>query len=210
MMDRYLRWTYGHCSRVLVPSQATKRLLAGAVLDSDRIRVWPRGVDSTAFTPARRSRALRESWHVDDRRPALLHVGRLAREKGLDLLPEIHDTLHAMGAEHRFIFAGDGPYADVLRERMPDAVFTGVLPQRVLASVIASADVLVFPSRTDTAGNIVLEAQASGLPVVVSDAGGPQENIVAGVTGLVCLQCYGEVMTATALHPTLRRVVMPN
>jgi glycosyltransferase involved in cell wall biosynthesis len=129
---------------------------------------------------------LREAWHVSNRRPALLYVGRVSREKGLLLLPAVADRLHALGIEHRFVIVGDGPLLPTLRARMPDAVFTGALSRSDVADAFASADLFVFPSRTDTAGNVVLEAQASGLPVVVSGTGGPRENMVADQTGCVC------------------------
>jgi hypothetical protein len=93
---------------------------------------------------------------------------------------------HRLGIQHRIIIAGDGPLLATLRELLPDAVFTGALPRERVAEVFASADCFVFPSATDTAGNVVLEAQASGLPVVVSGSGGPRENMVTGRTGVVC------------------------
>jgi glycosyltransferase involved in cell wall biosynthesis len=186
LMREYMRWPYGKCARVLVPSEHTRQLLIEARADPSRIEVWPRGVDTMLFNPARRSRALREAWHVSDRRPALVYVGRVSREKGLDLLPAIRDRLHAWGFEHRFVIVGTGPLLPTLRDRLPDALFTGVLNREAVAQAFASGDLFVFPSATDTAGNVVLEAQASGLPVVVSGSGGPRENMVAGVTGTVC------------------------
>jgi glycosyltransferase involved in cell wall biosynthesis len=186
LMREYMRWPYGRCARVLAPSHHTRELLNAALTNPGRVEVWPRGVDTVLFSPARRSRALRDRWHVGDTRPALLFVGRLSREKGLALLAPLRDRLHAMGVEHRFVFAGSGPMAAELQRLFPEAVFTGVLPREDIAVVFASADVFVFPSRTDTAGNVVLEAQASGLPVIVSGDGGPRENMVANTTGLVC------------------------
>lgn len=186
LMQEYMRWPYGRCARVLVPSENTRQLLISAKSNPERIDVWPRGVDTTLFSPARRSSALREKWHVSDRRPALIYVGRVSREKGLLHLPAICDRLYKMGIEHRCIVVGDGPLLPTLRAALPDAVFTGALSRQAVAEAFASADCFVFPSTTDTAGNVVLEAQASGLPVVVSGTGGPRENMVAGVTGRVC------------------------
>ena len=186
LMREYMRWPYGRCMRVLVPSDHTRQLLIAAKSDPNRIDVWPRGVDTTLFSPARRSPVLREKWHVSDRRPALLYVGRVSREKGLLQLPAISDRLHKLGVEHRCIVVGDGPLLSTLRTTLPDAVFTGALSRQAVAEAFASADCFVFPSTTDTAGNVVLEAQASGLPVVVSGTGGPRENMVAGQTGTVC------------------------
>jgi glycosyltransferase involved in cell wall biosynthesis len=186
LMREYMRWPYGKCARVLVPSEATKQTLVGAKGNPAKMAIWTRGVDTDLFSPAKRSPRLRDEWHVSDRRPALLFVGRVSREKGLDLLAPISRRLHAMGLEHRWIIAGQGPMSAELRAALPDAVFTGVLSRPAVAEAFASADLFVFPSRTDTAGNVVLEAQASGLPVVVSDVGGPKENMVDGRTGTVC------------------------
>ena len=181
-----MRSPYRQCARVLAPSEHTRQLLISAKSNPDRIDVWPRGVDTTLFSPARRSRPLREKWHVSDRRPALLYVGRVSREKGLLLLPAISDRLRKLGIEHRCIVVGDGPLLPTLRDALPEAVFTGALSRQAVAEAFASADCFVFPSTTDTAGNVVLEAQASGLPVIVSGSGGPRENMVAGQTGTVC------------------------
>ncbi len=185
LMREYLRWPYGKCARVLVPSESTRALLISAKTDARRLVVWSRGVDTTLFTPGRRSWRLRERWHVSERRPALVYVGRVSREKGLDVLPSVQHALHRLGLEHRFVIVGDGPMLKELRTRM-DACFEGVLSREGVADVLASADLFVFPSRTDTAGNVVLEAQASGLPVVVSAAGGPRENMLPDRSGVVC------------------------
>jgi glycosyltransferase involved in cell wall biosynthesis len=185
-MREYMRWPYGKCVRILAPSAHTRRLLIEAKTDPARIDVWPRGVDTALFDPARRSQTLRDSWHVSSRRPALLYVGRVSKEKQLLLLPAVQNRLHALGVEHRFVIVGGGPLLAELRPLMPEAVFTGPLSRQAVAEAFASSDLFVFPSRTDTAGNVVLEAQASGLPVVISGAGGPRENMIAGVTGAVC------------------------
>lgn len=186
LMRAYLRWPYARCARVLVPSEHTRYLLLEASADPATLDVWPRGVDATLFTPARRSPALRAAWQVSARQPALLYVGRISREKGLLLLPAVADRLRRLGVAHRFVFVGDGPLLPELRAAMPEALFTGTLSREQVASAFASADLFVFPSQTDTAGNVVLEAQASGLPLVVTGTGGPRENMIADRTGRVC------------------------
>ncbi|MGE3176714.1 MAG: glycosyltransferase family 4 protein [Vicinamibacterales bacterium] len=186
VMRDYMRWPYGRCARVLVPSDATRRTLQDGGLDDDRIRIWQRGVSTDRFRPDLRSVELRADWGVSDRRRALLYVGRLSREKGLDVLPALADRLHRSGIDHRWIVVGDGPMRPALESRSHDAIFTGTLGRDDVAVAMASADVFVFPSETDTAGNVVLEAQASGLPVLVTDKGGPRENMVDGETGFVC------------------------
>jgi glycosyltransferase involved in cell wall biosynthesis len=185
-MRHYMRWLYGHCTRVLVPSEATLRLVAASGLPASRLGLWRRGVDPQVFTPARRSAALRAEWRARDDRPVLLYVGRLSREKGVDRLPELHERLRRLGIDHRLVIVGDGPLRAEVAAACPGAVCPGTLGRDRLAEVYASADLFVFPSATDTAGNVVLEAQASGLPVVVSDRGGPREYMRPDVTGVVC------------------------
>ena len=186
VMDRYMRWIYEGCETVFVPSHDTRGRLQARRWPADRLALWRRGVDTTVFAPERRSRSLREAWGVSDTRPAILYAGRVSREKGLDVLPSLQSSLSRAGVGHRLIVVGDGPMSGELRERCPDAVFTGTLTHDDVAVAMASADVMVFPSQTDTAGNVVLEAQSCGLPVLVSDAGGPQENMTHGQTGFVC------------------------
>ena len=202
LMREFMRWPYGRCNRVLVPSEATRRLLIGAKGDPQRMLVWSRGVDTNDFSPAHRCERLRAGWGVSDRRPAILYVGRVSAEKGLHLLPAIQAALDELRLPHRFVIAGTGPMVGELRSTLREAVFTGVLDRAEVARAFASADVFVFPSRTDTAGNVVLEAQASGLPVLVADAGGPKENMLSGRTGFIV---SGDASSwAQALVPLLR------
>jgi glycosyltransferase involved in cell wall biosynthesis len=202
-MRHYLRWHYGRCQRILVPSDATRVLLARAHGDADRMCIWRRGVDADHFTPARRSDTLRQAWRVSADRPAVLYVGRVSREKGLNLLPDVQRALRELGIAHRFIIAGDGPMRLELSARLSDAVFTGTLGRDEVADAFASADLFVFPSRTDTAANVVLEAQASGLPVLVTDEGGPKENILDGSSGRI-IGARDTSAWAAALTPLLR------
>jgi glycosyltransferase involved in cell wall biosynthesis len=203
-LGHFMRWPYGRCARVLAPSDATRQLLMQTDGDGSRIGIWRRGVDCSCFHPGRRSDALRRRWGVSDQRPALLYVGRVSREKGLDLLPRIERGLHRLGLPHRFVIVGQGPMREELEALMPDAVFTGVLDREGVADACASSDAFVFPSRTDTAGNVVLEAQACGLPVLVTNAGGPQENVLDGVSGHV-LRDMDAMSWASRLAPLLRR-----
>lgn len=203
LMREYMRWPYGRCARVLVPSEDTRQLLIGARGDPRRMDVWPRGVDGAQFTPARRSEALRRDWRVSRSRPAVIYVGRVSKEKGLDVLPPLQSVLQSLGLTHRLIVVGDGPLLSELRTTLSGAVFTGTLNREEVATAFASADVFLFPSRTDTAGNVVLEAQASGLPTLVSDAGGPRENIIDGETGRI-VSGAGAAPWAIALADLLR------
>ena len=186
LMQAYMRWPYGRCERVFAPSEATRDMLIRAKINPTNIDIWRRGVSSTQFDPAKRSSALRQQWDVSSKRPALLYVGRLSREKGLDMLGPFSRFLGYAGVAHRLVLVGDGPMRTELQAACPDAVFTGTLSPDDVATAMASADLFVFPSQTDTAGNVVLEAQASGLPVLVSRTGGPCENLRLGESGFAC------------------------
>ncbi len=185
-LDRYMRWFYRPCASLLAPSESTAGDLARRGYPAERLGVWPRGVDCDRFSPARRSETLRRAWRVDERRPAIIYAGRLSAEKGLRAAGAFQRALHRHAVDHRFIFVGDGPLRSELGTLMPDAVFTGTLSHDEVAAAMASADLFYFPSATDTFGNVVLEAQASGLPVLVSDRGGPCQQMRPGVTGEVC------------------------
>jgi glycosyltransferase involved in cell wall biosynthesis len=186
LMRAYMRWPYGQCERVFAPSEATRDLMIRAKIDPSKIDIWRRGVSTTRFDPGKRSAALRARWGVSDTRPALLYAGRLSREKGLGMIEPLSRFLDYAGVAHRLVLIGDGPMRGELEARCPHATFTGTLTPDEVAVAMASADLFVFPSLTDTAGNVVLEAQASGLPVLVSQTGGPRENIRPGQTGFAC------------------------
>ncbi|MPY87427.1 MAG: glycosyltransferase [Luteitalea sp.] len=200
LMREYQRWPYGKCEQVLAPSEATRALLVAAHMRPEKIRIWTRGVDTERFAPTRRSAAMREAWGVTDERPVLLYAGRLSAEKGLDVVPAVTRALRAARINHQFVFVGDGPMRQALQAACPDAVFTAALPHEQVASAMASADMFVFPSRTDTLGNVVLEAQASGLPVLVSNEGGPRENMIADETGFVCAAERPTDLISRAVH----------
>ncbi len=186
LMQEYMRWPYGKCRQILAPSESTRQMLIESKIDPAKLRLWSRGVSTTRFDPARRSEGLRADWGVSQLRPAVLYVGRLSVEKGLREVAAIRRSLEARRIAHRFVFVGDGPMRHELERLVPDAVFTGTQTPDEVAVAMASSDLFVFPSRTDTAGNVVLEAQASGLPVLVTDEGGPRENMLDKRTGVVC------------------------
>jgi len=185
-LETYMRWLYSPCQTVLVPSAATRTRLESGGYPAEQLQVWSRGVETSCFQPAARSAALRESWGAGDRRPAILYAGRLSSEKGLALMGPIQNALLRKRVAHKLVFVGDGPMRPALQAMCPDAVFLGNLSAAGVAQAMASADAFVFPSATDSLGNVVLEAQACGLPVLVTDQGGPQEHMRHGSTGWVC------------------------
>jgi glycosyltransferase involved in cell wall biosynthesis len=182
----YIIWFYDQLDEVLIPSRSTRDQLLARGLSPEKARPLPRWVDTEVFSPELRDCSLWAAYGADQG-VKLLYAGRVSREKNLELLADAFIELQASGSSAWLVVAGDGPYREEMQRRLRQhkAIFTGFLSQADLARIYASADVLVFPSTTDTFGNVVLEAQASGLPVVVTDAGGPRELMVPGETGLV-------------------------
>jgi glycosyltransferase involved in cell wall biosynthesis/predicted metal-dependent phosphoesterase TrpH len=171
---------YGSCDVVLSPSEATDGRLEQLGIAADRISRWDRGVDLTRFDPALRAPgALPGEINV-------LYAGRLTHEKGIDLLADAFLAARARDPRLHLVLAGGGPEEARLRGRLGGAAtFLGWLAGDELARAYASADVFLFPSRTDTFGQVILEAQASGLPVVAVNQGGPASLVVPGETGLL-------------------------
>ncbi|WP_320172488.1 glycosyltransferase [Maridesulfovibrio sp.] len=186
MAWKFMIWFYNQLETVFVPSEATGDELAEKGVERHKIKVYPRGVDINRFTPEKRNGFYSGRFKVKEA-VKLLYVGRVSQEKNLDVLTEAFRTISPMRPELHLVVVGDGPYQAEMRERLAGypVTFTGYLEGEELAQCYASSDVFVFPSATDTFGNVVLEAQASGLPVIVTDFGGPCENLIEDKTGLI-------------------------
>ena len=181
-----MRWFYRQMDMVAAPTPTIRDELIARGCLPHKVRVVGRGVDTERFHPRHRNPALR-NHHAHQARGVLLYVGRLSEEKNLPLLVDAYTRLAGTRRDMALWVVGDGPYRARMETQLAGLPvhFFGVLQGAALSEVFASADVFVFPSETDTLGNVVLEAQASGLPVIVSDVGGPKDCIRDGVTGLV-------------------------
>jgi phosphatidylinositol alpha 1,6-mannosyltransferase len=171
LLKAYLRHAYGQCREVYVPSQSMIDALKADGM-RDNFKLWPRGVDTEQFHPDRRSGEWRAKHGFGAGEFVIAFVSRLVREKQLDTLVATLQRMKALGIAHRALIVGDGPERAAIEGQMPDAVFTGFLTGDELAQAYASADAFVFPSETETFGNVTLEAMASGLPCVCADATG--------------------------------------
>lgn len=186
-LTRYLRWFHNRSSLTLVPSASQRQELTRRHFE--RLELLARGVDSQLFSPSRRQMSLRQSWGLRENDIALLHVGRLAPEKNLGALKRCLDALQARYPARRFklIVVGDGQKRAALEASLPEAVFCGVQCAEALANHYASADVFLFPSLSETFGNVVLEAQASGLGVVAYDEAAAGQHIRHGYNGVLAM-----------------------
>jgi glycosyltransferase involved in cell wall biosynthesis len=181
----YMHWFYGQLDTVFVNSEEYRQSWIKRGFDPAKLKILPRGLDTELFHPARRDSAFFEKFGASNGEVRLLYVGRISREKDLDLLAGAYRRLRKEGLPVQLFVVGHGPYSEALAKSLPEAFFTGYLTGTELATAYASADIFVFPSTTDTFGNVILEAQASGLPVVVSDSGGPKELVADKANGLI-------------------------
>jgi glycosyltransferase involved in cell wall biosynthesis/predicted metal-dependent phosphoesterase TrpH len=181
----YMHWFYGQLDTVFVNSEEYRQSWIKRGFDSTKLKILPRGLDTDLFHPDRRDSAFFERFGACNGEVRLLYVGRVSREKDLDLLAAAYRRLRDEGLPVQLFVVGHGPYSEAFAKSLPEAHFTGYLKGAELATAYASADIFVFPSTTDTFGNVILEAQASGLPVVVSDSGGPKELVEENRNGLI-------------------------
>lgn len=197
---KFMTWFYNQMQVIYAPSEATRQELIDRGIDPGKITTYPRGVDVERFHPAKRNGFFTKFNMQSDTK--LIYVGRVSREKGLDTLAEAYRRLWRMRPGVSLVVVGDGPYLEEMKRvlRGTPAVFTGPLHGEDLSAAYASSDVFVFPSATDTFGNVVLEAQASGLPCIVTDQGGPCENIDPDETGLVIPAADPDALIRAALH----------
>jgi glycosyltransferase involved in cell wall biosynthesis len=182
---RYMHWFYGQLDTVFVNSEQYRQSWIKRGFDPGKLKILPRGLDTELFNPARRDPQFWDKFGSTNGAVRLLYVGRVSREKDLDVLADAYRRVRDTGVPVQLFVVGHGPYSEAMAEALPDAYFTGYLQGQELATAYASSDIFVFPSTTDTFGNVIIEAQASGLPVIVSDSGGPKELVEDQATGLV-------------------------
>jgi glycosyltransferase involved in cell wall biosynthesis/predicted metal-dependent phosphoesterase TrpH len=194
---------YNACDVVLSPSFASDEALAGIGMGAEKILRWDRGVDTARFDPALRGTRL-----LEPRKLEVLYSGRITREKGAELLAEAFLLAREQDPRLHLVLAGGGPEQEQLAERLgAHATFLGWLSGAELARTYANADLFLFPSATDTFGQVILEAQASGLPVVAVAEGGPLSLIEDRVTGLLCeasAPALADAVLELAASPLLR------
>jgi len=177
----WMRRFHNHADATLVPTRELADFLQGQRFDN--VVRLPRAVDTALFEPARRDQSLRAQWGVGERTLLVVYVGRIAAEKNLDLAVRAFRQIQTVRPDARFVWIGDGPARAKLERDNPDFVFCGVQRGEALARHFASGDLFVFPSLSETFGNVTLEALASGVPTVAFDYGAAREYLRDGVHG---------------------------
>jgi glycosyltransferase involved in cell wall biosynthesis len=203
-----LRRFYRRCDAIVTPSESMAEVLRAQRMNFD-VGIWSRGVEQDLFCPEARSLDWRRGFGIGDDEIVVGFVGRLVLEKGLDVFAEVVGELKRRGVAHRVLVVGKGPAEDWFRSQVPEAVFAGYQEGKDLGRAVASMDMLLNPSVTETFGNVTLEAMACGLPVVGADATGTSSLVDDGVTGRLIeptdIAGYADALQAFIENADLRR-----
>ncbi|MFK4427368.1 glycosyltransferase family 4 protein [Bacillus sp. RC51] len=185
MLWNYLRWFHSHMQKNFVPSPETLHQLKKKGFQ--QLYIWGRGVDCTLFHPTYNKDLFRKKYNITAKY-VLSYIGRIAPEKDIDTLQTLIQTTNKERDDIHWLIAGDGPLAKDLHENVPktNVTFTGYLQGTDLAEAYASSDLMVFPSPTETFGNVVLESLACGTPVIGANSGGVKNIIKNEKTGFLC------------------------
>lgn len=208
ILKRYGRWFHNRTAITLVP---TRRMAVQVdAMGIQPVGLWSRGVDCKRFSPHKRDQELRSAWGLQPQDRAVLYVGRLASEKNLQLAVSCFERIKALHPRARFILVGDGPQRKRLQQKHPDYVFCGIQKGEDLARHYASGDLFLFPSKTDTFGNVVTEAMASGLAVVAFDDAAASEHIRHRENGMMARLEDDEAFVEHALTLAQQNTLLAN
>jgi glycosyltransferase involved in cell wall biosynthesis len=193
----YLRKFHNATACTMVPTNELKRTLAeNGFLN---LKVVARGVDTQLFNQRKRDSNLRSTWGANDQTKVLISVGRMAPEKNLEQVLNAFEALRWMNDKIKLVMVGDGPLREQYQQRFPDIIFPGMLSQKELSVYYASSDLFVFPSQTETFGNVTLEALASGIPVLAFDCAAARDWVAPGVNGWLVPEDRPEKFAAQAV-----------
>ena len=199
---------YNRVDRVMPPAESMAAVIRSWGVTTPTA-IWSRGIDHDRFTPARRDLTWRRSLGIADDETAVGFLGRLVKEKGLDVFAEVAAELRRRGVRHKVLVVGEGPARDWFAAQAPDAVFAGFQSGDDLGRAVASMDVFFNPSVTETFGNVTLEAMAAAVPVVAARATGAIDLVDEGETGFLVpprdCTAYADAIARVAADPALRR-----
>ena len=193
----YLRKFHNATACTMVPTRELMRTLSQNGFAN--LKVVSRGVDTKLFNIAKRDTRLRSSWGATDDTKVLISVGRMAPEKNLDQVLKTYEALKSTGQAFKLVMVGDGPLKEQFQKRYPEIIFPGMLSQTNLAAYYASSDLFIFPSQTETFGNVTLEALASGIPVLAFDCAAARDWVQTGVNGWLIAENNPEGFAAQAV-----------
>ncbi|HEX6071542.1 MAG TPA: glycosyltransferase family 1 protein [Sphingomicrobium sp.] len=203
-----LRRFYHRCEVVMAPSESMAAVLRAQRMNRD-IAIWARGIDREQFNPERRDMGWRRGLGIADDELLIAFLGRIVMEKGLDVFADAVHAFAERGLKHRVLVIGDGPARPFLEQQVPGAIFLGQQTGTDLSRALASGDVLVNPSITETFGNVTLEAMACAIPVVAAVASGTSSLVRDGTNGALVdpneIEGFADALEAYARDPGLRQ-----
>lgn len=185
VIARTYRKFYNKCDLIYIPTRQIAKELEGCGVSPRNFKLWQRGINTSLFSPDKRDRSFIKRL-TNNGYPSILFASRLVREKNLETLFAIYDRVQELGLKVNFLVAGSGIAEEDARTRMKDAFFFGFLPHETLAKVYASSDIFLFTSISESYGNVVIEAMASGCVPVIARGGGSQALVDDGLTGFLC------------------------
>jgi glycosyltransferase involved in cell wall biosynthesis len=194
----YLRKFHNATACTMVPTRELMRTLSENGFAN--LKVVSRGVDTKLFNISKRDTSLRSSWGATDNTKVLISVGRMAPEKNLDQVLKTYEALKFTGQAFKLVMVGDGPLKEQFQNRYPEIIFPGMLSQSNLAAYYASSDLFIFPSQTETFGNVTLEALASGIPVLAFDCAAARDWVQTGINGWLVAENNPEGFAAQAVN----------
>ena len=193
----YLRKFHNATACTMVPTRELMRTLSENGFAN--LKVVSRGVDTKLFNISKRDTSLRSSWGATENTKVLISVGRMAPEKNLDQVLKTYEALKSTGQAFKLVMVGDGPLKEQFQKRYPEIIFPGMLSQTNLATYYASSDLFIFPSQTETFGNVTLEALASGIPVLAFDCAAARDWVQTGINGWLVAENNPEGFAAQAV-----------
>lgn len=185
LIGKYYKTFYDTCDMVLVPTNEMIKDLKAHQHRVEHMEIWRRGIDRQLFHPSKKDEIYIKNIVKNDD-PNILFSSRLVWEKNLEIMIDLYDAIQSEGLKFNLIIAGDGVAREELEEKMPNAFFLGMIPHEELSVLYASADVFFFPSITETYGNVIIEAMASGLPCVLANGGSSPDLVHHGENGFLC------------------------
>ncbi len=205
---------YDRPNIVYIPTEEIKKqLLEKADFKGHNLRIWGRGLDQKRFDPLKRNTALIQEITKNDK-PNVLYASRLVMEKNVDVLSKLYQLIKKDGDQVNLIIVGDGAARKDLEKKMPGAFFLGNKNHQELAIIYASCDVFFFPSTTETFGNVIPEAMASGIPCILSNEGGHVSYVEQGKTALLCspddAKCCWEAIQSLIHNSDLKKEIVAN
>ncbi|NBY68726.1 MAG: glycosyltransferase family 1 protein [Betaproteobacteria bacterium] len=202
----YLRKFHNATACTMVPTKELMRTLSENGFAN--LKVVSRGVDTKLFNISKRSTSLRASWGATENTTVLISVGRMAPEKNLDQVLKTYEALKNTGKAFKLVMVGDGPLKEQFQQRYPEIIFPGMLSQSNLAAYYASSDLFVFPSQTETFGNVTLEALASGIPVLAFDCAAARDWVQRGINGWLVAENNPDGFAAQAVSVVNNKEVL--